>query len=28
VLSVPKCEASIWNKVNAFMECGCAAKTN
>jgi len=28
VLSVPKCEASIWNKVNAFMECGCAAKSN
>jgi len=25
VLSVPKCEASIWNKVNAFMECGCEA---
>ena len=23
VLSVPNCEASIWNKVNAFMECRC-----
>jgi uroporphyrinogen decarboxylase len=23
VLSVPNCETSIWNKVNAFMECRC-----
>ena len=28
VLSVPKCEASIWNKVNAFMECQCGGKPN
>jgi len=28
VLSVPKCEAAIWNKVNAFMECNCGGKLN
>jgi hypothetical protein len=26
VLSVPNCEASVWNKVNAFMECRCGGK--
>jgi uroporphyrinogen-III decarboxylase len=25
VLSVPKCEAVIWNKVNAFMQCTCGS---
>ncbi|MCE0498209.1 MAG: hypothetical protein LV481_09730 [Methylacidiphilales bacterium] len=28
VLSVPNCEASIWNKVNAFMECHCGGRPN
>ncbi|MCE0521543.1 MAG: uroporphyrinogen decarboxylase family protein [Methylacidiphilales bacterium] len=28
VLSVPNCEASIWDKVNAFMECHCGGRQN